>query len=239
MNRVKAPMAVATLMIGVGSTVAEARFLQVDPVGYKDHINLYAYVGNDPINSRDPTGTECVNGADRTTTCRDKGYDVNFRTPAGFQNTRPRASDGHQYDVSNVSPKSATETRQWVRNNPTPGNPRPATAEGTLNNATPRGIPYPSPVVSLTTKNLVTGNQVVVNVTLPGHPLGNGVVIRDVLPNANGTSTIHNFGEGNGFLQSKASPLANEINNVWATPAMRPQEPRPQWDPCASHPGAC
>jgi RHS repeat-associated protein len=42
------------------------RFLQVDPVGYVDQINMYAYVGNDPLNNTDPSGMKCVGTGDKS-----------------------------------------------------------------------------------------------------------------------------------------------------------------------------
>jgi len=35
------------------------RFMQTDPIGYRDGINWYNYVGGDPVNRRDPTGFKC------------------------------------------------------------------------------------------------------------------------------------------------------------------------------------
>ncbi|WP_200946021.1 RHS repeat-associated core domain-containing protein, partial [Caulobacter sp. Root487D2Y] len=41
------------------------RFLQTDPIGYGDGLNMYAYVGNDPLNRSDPMGLASEDDAER------------------------------------------------------------------------------------------------------------------------------------------------------------------------------
>jgi hypothetical protein len=120
-----------------------------------------------------------------------------------------------------------------VINRPTPGSPRPASAGGTLNDATPslwsnffnameiaaydKVIPGEySPVRSYATVDQ-NGDPIVVNVTLKGHPLYPGYVVRHATTGPDGHTILNNEGVGAGWLQSSSSPrgVRNFINNQW------------------------
>jgi uncharacterized protein RhaS with RHS repeats len=211
MTRAKGPLAAATAMIaiGFGSSAAEARFLQVDPVGYQDQINLYAYVGNDPINASDPLGTNCIPQREGTSVCDPPGNDIGRFTVPAKENPGYIGSEAdgyHVYNAETSTPASSagltSSITQAVIENPTPGNDAPASPEGTRNDA---GISrfsgsWGDKVNSYVTKDS-NGNTVVVNVTIPGeHALNPGYVAQAIIPGSESTRIVV-VGEGNAQIQ--------------------------------------
>jgi hypothetical protein len=55
MTKSRLAILTAVLLWSSGSA-AQARFLQVDPVGYQDDADLYTYVKDDPVGKADPSG---------------------------------------------------------------------------------------------------------------------------------------------------------------------------------------
>ena len=72
------------------------RFLQTDPIGYGDGLNLLSYVSNDPVNAVDPIGHCAI---------QNNGYwvvnDNNPRNRA-WVSTGPPTTEGCDWDLSDV-----------------------------------------------------------------------------------------------------------------------------------------
>lgn len=77
------------------------RFLQVDPTGYQNGMNLYAYVGNDPVDRTDPFGLAADSPNDNGTINLTEG-DILGSYAAGFGNAVAQTATNLAYDVLDV-----------------------------------------------------------------------------------------------------------------------------------------
>lgn len=214
------------------------RYLTSDPIGLNGGLNTYGYAGANPVGAVDPWGLYSISQGGITSFFTGFKFLENFSipTPPGWKDYNEKdkllgVGLYHEYnrsvDVKDLTSNEQKSVQNYIVNHPTPPTTtKPATKKGTYNLASPNKgrfsgaagavavLKNPDYVYSFL-RTGTNGRPYIINVTAANHLLKFGIVIRGIECFTNGTTRFHNYGEGNGIVQSFGG-LSNLVaNDVW------------------------